>query len=138
MTAQCFECGYPSEHLHHVVPKSRGGKKTIPLCALCHSLVHETNLLKLSQERKRERARQGKLTSGLVPYGYKKLSDGTLVKDDHESEGVALARKMRSEGCKFDVIGKRLFELGFTTRKGTRLQATQIVRLIVRDEEALK
>lgn len=36
----CFECGKPAEHRHHVVPRSKGGKRTVPLCHDCHDLVH--------------------------------------------------------------------------------------------------
>ena len=37
----CFECGANFElHMHHVVPKSAGGTKTIPLCVVCHGKVH--------------------------------------------------------------------------------------------------
>ena len=39
--SKCFECGDNiAIHQHHVVPKSIGGKNTIPLCEKCHSLVH--------------------------------------------------------------------------------------------------
>lgn len=37
---QCFECGNEANHNHHVVPRSLGGTKTIPLCYKCHSLAH--------------------------------------------------------------------------------------------------
>ena len=37
----CFECGNLAEENHHVVPKSLGGTKTIPLCTLCHGKVHD-------------------------------------------------------------------------------------------------
>jgi len=36
----CFECGNPAVCDHHVVPESRGGTKTVPLCANCHELAH--------------------------------------------------------------------------------------------------
>ena len=36
----CFECGKPAAHWHHVVPRSRGGTKMVPLCHDCHDLVH--------------------------------------------------------------------------------------------------
>ena len=51
----CFECGSTEdiEH-HHVVPKSLGGTKTVPLCIKCHSLVHQKNLVKF-----RELAKKG-------------------------------------------------------------------------------
>lgn len=40
----CFECGNPADHNHHVVPRIFGGTKTVPLCVLCHGLVHERSL----------------------------------------------------------------------------------------------
>ena len=30
----------PSTTAHHLVPKSRGGRETEPLCLDCHSMVH--------------------------------------------------------------------------------------------------
>lgn len=40
----CFECGSDVNiHNHHVVAKSLGGIKTIPLCGDCHGLVHGKN-----------------------------------------------------------------------------------------------
>jgi hypothetical protein len=41
---QCFECGKPAKHAHHVVPKSFGGTRTVPLCMICHSKVHQVDL----------------------------------------------------------------------------------------------
>ncbi len=43
---KCFECGEPKQDMHHVIPKSKGGKKTIPLCAKCHGLVHGKDFVK--------------------------------------------------------------------------------------------
>ena len=37
---KCFECGGDMDEMHHVIPKVRGGKKTIPLCSKCHGLAH--------------------------------------------------------------------------------------------------
>jgi 5-methylcytosine-specific restriction endonuclease McrA len=37
---ECFECGAPAAHQHHVVPRSLGGTKTVPLCEGCHGKVH--------------------------------------------------------------------------------------------------
>lgn len=37
----CFECGATEDiHQHHVVPRLRGGAKTIPLCYRCHLKAH--------------------------------------------------------------------------------------------------
>lgn len=38
---RCFECSQPAHHAHHVVPKSLGGKRTIPLCTKCHTKIHD-------------------------------------------------------------------------------------------------
>jgi 5-methylcytosine-specific restriction endonuclease McrA len=40
----CFECGQQAEHRHHIIPLSRGGTKTVPLCVACHSQVHDHSL----------------------------------------------------------------------------------------------
>ena len=41
----CWECDDIGEiHDHHVVPRSKGGTKTVPLCLKCHSKVHGKQL----------------------------------------------------------------------------------------------
>lgn len=45
----CFECGLKAKHAHHVIPYSKGGRRTIPLCEKCHSLVHDMDLVKHSE-----------------------------------------------------------------------------------------
>lgn len=35
----CFECN-AAHHNHHVVPRSMGGMRTVPLCEACHGKVH--------------------------------------------------------------------------------------------------
>tara|TARA_E500000318_G_C3413320_1_gene154463 strand:+ start:123 stop:560 length:438 start_codon:yes stop_codon:yes gene_type:complete len=38
---KCFECETTEDlHEHHVVPKSRGGTKTVTLCYQCHMKAH--------------------------------------------------------------------------------------------------
>jgi transposase-like protein len=40
----CFECGTDVDiHQHHIIPKSLGGTKTIPLCNMCHGKAHNKN-----------------------------------------------------------------------------------------------
>lgn len=37
----CIECKVVGVvHYHHIVPRSRGGTATVPLCEKCHGLVH--------------------------------------------------------------------------------------------------
>jgi len=41
----CFECDSPGPlHQHHVIPRSRGGTRTVPLCEDCHGAVHGKDL----------------------------------------------------------------------------------------------
>ena len=49
MDVKCFECGKPAECEHHVVPKSLGGIKTVPLCLKCHGIIHNKDLVKLKR-----------------------------------------------------------------------------------------
>ena len=54
----CWECGDQGPiHNHHVVPKSLGGKRTIPLCLECHGKVHNADLLSMSELSVRGRRR---------------------------------------------------------------------------------
>jgi hypothetical protein len=43
---KCFECNEPKDDMHHIIPKSKGGKKTIPLCSKCHGIVHDRDFVK--------------------------------------------------------------------------------------------
>lgn len=43
---KCFECGCPSDEAHHVIPRSYGGTKTIPLCNECHGKIHGVDRVK--------------------------------------------------------------------------------------------
>lgn len=46
---KCFECDKTENlHNHHIVPRIKGGKRTIPLCEECHGKVHGKNFLNLS------------------------------------------------------------------------------------------
>jgi hypothetical protein len=41
---QCFECGKPAKHAHHVVPVNQGGRRTVPLCLKCHGKIHHKTM----------------------------------------------------------------------------------------------
>jgi transposase-like protein len=63
----CYECGSKNGiHYHHIIPQSLGGNKTIPLCNVCHSKVHDrkfTNFSELVKKGIRDRQNQG------LPFG---------------------------------------------------------------------
>ena len=57
-TKKCFECGGTEYiHQHHIVPKSLGGTKTIPLCITCHGRVHQKDFVKFQNLAKEGRKR---------------------------------------------------------------------------------
>jgi hypothetical protein len=56
----CIECGESATRDHHVVPKSRGGGTTVPLCEACHALAHDIRLTTLIRD---GRARSSKRKS---------------------------------------------------------------------------
>jgi hypothetical protein len=52
----CFDCGAKADHLHHVVPRIRGGTAVVPLCVKCHGKAHSlkmstSHLIKLGMEK---------------------------------------------------------------------------------------
>lgn len=59
----CLECGTETTGRHHVVPKSLGGNRQVPLCVECHSKAHgertiHSNLIKEGIERARNSGKQ--------------------------------------------------------------------------------
>ena len=40
--AFCKRSGAPKTHGHHVVPRCKGGKETVPTCGACGSFIHAT------------------------------------------------------------------------------------------------
>jgi len=119
----CFECGDVTEtHDHHVVPASRGGKKTMPLCLRCHGLAHgrpgsmaTSDLTREAMARKiarRERV-------GQVPYGFDLAGDGTtLVENAGELRVVLIMKSLRQSGKSWHAIARELTSRGIPTKHG--------------------
>jgi hypothetical protein len=63
----CFECGGDQDiHYHHVVPETKGGTMTLPLCIICHGKVHNRDFLKIKELQRIgiERAKERGVYSG--------------------------------------------------------------------------
>ena len=114
----CFECSSPAVYQHHVVPKSKGGTKTIPLCHACHSKVHgrnmlHPNLIKNALARKKQ---EGKVY-GSIPYGKKRGPDGeTIIPNEEEQKAIERVRELRIEGLSLNQIKERLIKENFKHR----------------------
>lgn len=95
----CFECGAPADHQHHVVPRSKGGTKTVPLCAACHGKVHGHALggRKLTKDALKAKRSRGEKTGGGVPFGYD-VAAGKLVENQAEQRALRLIESLRTVG----------------------------------------
>ena len=133
----CFECGDPAEHQHHVVPRSLGGTRTVPLCERCHGLVHDrgmvgqARLTRLALQGKKER---GELV-GAVPYGMQRLTPTSrwLVPHEHEQKALSIARSLRDLGASLRSIASTLAVQGFLARNGRKFDPQQIARMLTPD-----
>lgn len=123
MTEPCFECGGDADQRHHVVPRSLGGTKTVPLCHVCHGKAHgrtngfrDTNrLTKVALRAKRDR---GELVGG-TPLGWQIAADGkSLEPCPRERELIARAKALRAGGMKLGEIARAFAAEGVTTRTG--------------------
>lgn len=117
----CFECGSPADHEHHVIPRSLGGTKTVPLCERCHGLVHDRRLTTrhLTRAAMARKASRGEFTGGEAPFGWTLATDGVaLVPNESEQEVIRIALGMRACGWSMREIGVGLDDRGFRTRRG--------------------
>ena len=96
----CFECGKPAFDKHHVVPKSLGGTKTVPLCPDCHGMVHGINRVK-SHRLQMEGIRKAK-ESGVY---FGRREGACKVTDNLKTEAIGLVRSGMTVGNAAAEIG---------------------------------
>ena len=103
----CFECGSPeSIHRHHVVPKSLGGRKTVPLCYLCHAKVHNRKALDigaLSKAVKEDMREKNIYRGGPRPFGYS-ISGKTLIENPDELQVIVVLQALRELGWSYRAL----------------------------------
>lgn len=123
VSAKCWECmAIGPVHDHHVVPKSRGGTRTVPLCEDCHGRAHHREKRMttsvLTREAMAHKAAQGEYTGGHAPYGWRLAASGELVAHDVEQSAIALAVSFRDGGASLRKVGAMLAERGILPRTG--------------------
>lgn len=129
----CLECGGPVEHGHHVVPRSRGGTVTVPLCSKCHGKAHNQTTIGLGLERKRLRCFAGEIdrTAAGIDYGYRPTAEGGIERDDGgEWDTLQRIFALHDEGFGVRAITKKLIEGGVLGRKGQALESSNLAALI--------
>lgn len=135
MTDACFECGEPATCAHHVIPRSRGGTKTVPLCGGCHGLAHGLSRETWSDHGALTSAAMASMKAaglycgGTVPYGYR-VDAGRLVDDGHEQSVICTARRLRDAGLSLRAICADLEIRGLPMRDGSRWNARSVSRLL--------
>lgn len=135
MIGTCFECGaHGAMHAHHVVPRSAGGRNTVPLCERCHGLVHGRSLRisSLTASAMQHMRAQGRRV-GSVPHGYADDGAGRLVPVEAEQEVLRLVAELRARGYSLREISAALAERGAFNRAGRPFNAKS-VRAMVRAE----
>jgi hypothetical protein len=135
MTTLCFECDAIADHWHHVVPKSKGGVRTIPLCQQCHAKVHSPHLLttcRLTKDALRQKKLRGERI-GQVPFGYDLASDGVqLICNEFEMLVIRDIHEMRNRRIGYNKIATRLNQKGIRTKKGGKWMASQVWCIVQR------
>lgn len=139
---ECFECGAAADHDHHVVPRSLGGTKTVPLCASCHAKAHGRiepfrNTRELTRAALSAKRAKGERT-GTVPYGYSADDAGRLSEYPAEQAVIAQARTLREAGLTFRGIVAELARVGVVGRTGRALDVRQVHNILADKPDTAK
>jgi len=143
----CFECGEPAVILHHVIPRARGGKRSVPLCAKCEAKVHErkapVDIGTLTKERLAHKRAKGEKLGGDVPFGFRAVETdrgGRTVKglepEPCEQAALALARRLRAEGLTLRATADEMARQGCFGRSGAKWNIGRLCRVLKRQAEA--
>jgi hypothetical protein len=130
---KCFECGEKASHNHHVVPRSLGGTKTIPLCHNCHGLAHgkkglqdTAELTRLAMKKKKEAG----LRIGDIPFGFSLQEDKkTLTKNEYEQKIILEVLDLANQSFSIRKICRYLTHLRYKPR-GEKWNSETIRRII--------
>ena len=129
----CFECDAAAYHQHHVVPRSRGGTKTVALCVACHSLAHDRvmSIPRLTTDVLATKRTRGERI-GQIPYGSRLAADGVHLEEHPEEACVAgLVNELHVAGMSTRAIAARLDEDGVPCR-GVRWHRSTVRRILGR------
>ena len=114
MRIKCFECEKQAHHNHHVVPRSRGGKRTVPLCCKCHGLIHAMEMNEMARIAWEKNKKAGK-RYGTIPWGMKQ-GKTRLVKCRKEQRILQTILKLYESGKSYAEIAETLDLKGYTNR----------------------
>lgn len=145
---KCFECSSTDNiHRHHVIPKSLGGKKTIPLCGNCHGKIHGldfTNHSFLTKQALAEKKKQGvklgynrkEVRDGIKRYHEQKEANPKQIKTvqkevDQKKQSIkTIIVLLKKEKKSLREIAKYLNDQGLRTSRGKMFLPTSVNRLL--------
>ena len=143
---QCFECGYkgPELHRHHVVPRSRSGTQTVPLCGVCHARAHHRDknmttsaLVRESIHRRREENPDLKFGNHnlYTEQGTKAIAVRRANAREFNSHIKTVVEKLKNEGYgTLETQVSRLNELNFRSRRGETFNYHSLYRILYRTD----
>lgn len=132
----CFECDEVAIFDHHVVPKSRGGRRTVPLCAACHAKAHHRDgnrdTANLTSDALQAKIRRGE-RRGRLRFGYDLANDGkTLIPNPREQQAIARMRQWRAQGKTYRDLVWLVEDLGIDTKTGGIWRPQTIRQILTR------
>ena len=136
---KCFECGSEAQENHHVIPKSRGGTKTIPLCSPCHGKVHNfrrsDNHAQLTREGLQRAKDRGVILGkpeNLSNESRKKGSEAQKQKSKdnvNNKKALPLIIEKRKEGLSYGKIADLLNGMEYKSSRGKKFNDTTVMRI---------
>ena len=126
MEDKCFECETTEDlQQHHVVPRSRGGTKTVTLCHSCHMKAHGRDSKGLNHSRLVKEG-QARAKSKGVKIGNPNIAEARLkANQSNRAKGqatkerfIGLIRAYRLQGLSANAIAKEFNKVGLKTPRG--------------------
>lgn len=134
--AQCFECGLPATHQHHVIPRSLGGTKTVPLCDYCHPKAHGENgywaVKELVRKKLKARKADGYRIGGNLPYGKMADSQKRIIDNPKERYWQYVAKALHDMGVHFRAIARMFNERKVPSRGASQWRGWKVNQAVKR------
>lgn len=139
---ECFECDYKhSLHKHHVVPKIKGGKRTIWLCEKCHGKVHGLDFLNHKELTKLglKKAKENGVTLGTPKnLTYEARKKGGIarkekaLKNKNNIKSTIEILKLKKTKLSYEKIASELTKKGFLTSGNKNHNGRSVQLLYIR------